>query len=506
MGKVKSAIITALLTAAIIVLALFATISCNVPGSNGVNRYNSFISKIPLGRELTGEAGTTVYADGVITKSKYELDVYGNAEKASEYADKYSFDESSGYYIEKDKLGEDDGAALAESVAKDAEIISNRFSLKGYSSYSVSVVNKYAIKICVPTGFSYAAYKGYDSSERSTALEGVSHAVSYFVMEGGLDLRDGESYEDSHSLITNVNEDFNTYFSGASYYAMGGNFAVRLKVTENGFEKLNSILDTGDEDSDSQTLYLFVGENNLTLTFSTGTPLEDRTLYFQTTQNYARDYSIILSSVISGGRLQNAYHNPAISDTAATSIVTFTPSFGKNAPVFFGVFVLIIILLAAVLPIFKYKKLGLVNALMVLTYSVALVTAILLTGAQLTIAGALVAAFGLAALCFSNFYTFEAIRKQISLGNTFQTSVKRGYKNTLFAVLDIHVVLVVAAVLMALVGVGELASCGLIFVIGSIASIILYWFTRFMWFVTVSPARNKFSFCGYEREVDEDDD
>ena len=41
MGKIKSAIITAILLAAILVLGFFATVSCAVPNSNGVKRYNS---------------------------------------------------------------------------------------------------------------------------------------------------------------------------------------------------------------------------------------------------------------------------------------------------------------------------------------------------------------------------------------------------------------------------------------------------------------------------------
>ena len=61
MGKVKSAIITALLLAAIVVLSLFAVISCDVPGSNHVKRYNSFLSGIHLGADLSGEAYALLY-------------------------------------------------------------------------------------------------------------------------------------------------------------------------------------------------------------------------------------------------------------------------------------------------------------------------------------------------------------------------------------------------------------------------------------------------------------
>lgn len=90
MGKVKSAIITALLVAAIVVLSLFAVISCDVPGSNGVKRYNSFISSIHLGGDLSGEAYTLLYPEGVISVSDYSLVAEDEAnEDYQEYKDKY---------------------------------------------------------------------------------------------------------------------------------------------------------------------------------------------------------------------------------------------------------------------------------------------------------------------------------------------------------------------------------------------------------------------------------
>ena len=67
MGKIKSAIITAILLAAIVVLAFFATVSFPVAGSNGVKRFNSFISSIHLGSDFTGEATTVLYPEGVIS-------------------------------------------------------------------------------------------------------------------------------------------------------------------------------------------------------------------------------------------------------------------------------------------------------------------------------------------------------------------------------------------------------------------------------------------------------
>ena len=45
--------------------------------------------------------------------------------------------------------------------------------------------------------------------------------------------------------------------------------------------------------------------------------------------------------------------------------------------------------------------------------------------------------------------------------------LKSAYKNLLTGILELHVILLVAAILLALVCVGEIASCGLIFLIAT---------------------------------------
>lgn len=500
MGKVKSAIITVLLVAAIIVLALFATVSCDVPGSNGVKRYNSFISSIPLGSELTGDASVILYPAGVITEAEYERAVE-NDEKKEEYQEKYEYIEESALYVEKDKLTDEEGKDIrdcfAASVKCDAQIISDRLSKKGYSSYSVAVVDTYCIKITVPTGFTYAAYSGHSSNAREDALTEITHAISYLSLDGSLSLRSASTYADNNSLYFEQEEnEFNSFFKSAKLYSRSGVFAVRINLTDKGFEEFNKIL----TNSNASTAYLFAGETNLQLSFSVGEGLSDKSMYFQADKADAQDYAILINSIANGNMLANKYN-----ENSNSTLVSTTPVYGENAALYLAILVLVIILVAAVAPIIKYKKLGLVNALMVLAYAVAITTAILLTGTMLTIGGIFTALLGLALMCFSNFFTFEAVRRETALGRTISASVKLGYKKSIFGVLDVHVILVIASFLMWQIGVGELAACGLIFLIGSLASFVLYWFTRFMWYALSSPARNKFAFCGFVREVGEDD-
>lgn len=500
MGKVKSAIITALLVAAILVLALFATISLNLSG--GVKRYNSFVSKISLGGDFSGYASTVIYPEGVRSDADYkdvvnDLDE-NNAKKREEYQSKYT--QKGSLWVDKDKLGGDEGAAFAQSVSSDAEIISDRLSQKGYTSYSVSVVDGYAIKISVPTGFSYAALKNYDSNERNSALTQIGHSVNYLTLDGELSLRDSSTYEGSKSVLLKIGERMDDYVKSASVYSLGGNNALKIELTNEGFTQVNAALT---KQGASGTAYLFMGETSLGLTFTMGTELTDKTLYFEADKSYSEDYAIAIDSVARGNTIQNKYNDAK--ESSGSTLVSVGPEFGEYAAVWLGVTILVIIVAAVIYSVIKYRLLGLVNAIMIMAYSVALATALLLTGVQVTIAGALTAVLGLAVLCVSNFYAFESVRYETAAGRTIQSSVKLGYKKSLFGILDVHIVLIIASAVMALAGVGELAACGLIFLIGVAASYVLHWLTRFMWYVLSSPVRNKFKFCGFERKVEDDE-
>ena len=506
MGKVKSAIITALLVAAIVVLSLFAVISCDVPGTNGVRRYNSFISNIRLGGDLSGEAYTLLYPEGVISVADYNLVVEdedeSNKDKRDEYINGYVRHE--GVYVESDKHNQE----FAESILADAEILNKRFGEKGYSGYSVTVEDGYVIRVSVPTNFTYAAYKyndaahSYnDASGRSDALTAIGNTVQLLTYSGELSLRDGAEYETSNSILS-IKEDFATYFDNISYYRMGGTRAVKLDLSKEGFDKLNEVL-TLSSDSDSSA-YIYVGENNMQLTLTMGTALENRTLLFTPSTVDANDYAIVLSSVIKGDVLTNSYNT----DTAGsgTVIVAATPAFGEYAAIYVLVAMLLVLAAGITASVVKYKKLGLVSTIMSFIYALVIVCALMLLEIQLTIGGAITAVLGYALLTFTNIRVFEAVRGETLSGRTLQASVKTGYKKTLFTVLDLHIVLVVVSAIIALVCKGELAACGLILFIAVICSYILYWFTRFMWFVISSLVKDKFKFCGFKREVLDDED
>ena len=496
MSKVKSAIITAILVAAIIVLGLFAVITCDVPGSNGVEKYNGFIGNIRLGSEFTGEAYTMLYPEGVISAADYNL---------LDEEDQGKYKKCDGLYIESDKIAnEKDAKEFKCSIANDAKILAQRFGKKDRSSFSVSVVDNFAIKVTLPASFSYAAYKSfeedYDSTARSNSLTELSHTVQYLMPSGTLAIKDSTD-DDAQSILTyKETPNFYKYFKSASVYSMGGTNALRIDLTEDGFNKLNSALIAG-----SGSAYLFIGDVSLQLTLSMGSALEDKSMMF-TTQNvsYAEDLAIAIDSVIHNNVITNSFNTDKAG--SGTQIVTQTSSFGRYAAVYLGATILLVILAAIVGNIVKYKKLGIVGGLITLVYSLVMVTALLVLDIEVTMAGAFVLVLGLVLLTFSNIVVFEAVRKEVEAGRTVQAAVKVGYKKTLSTLLDMHIILWVVSAIVALVCVGELAACGLIFFVASLASYALYWFTRFMWYVLISPAKDKFAFCGFKREAYDDED
>lgn len=515
MGKIKSAIITALLVAAIAVLAFFSLFSWQVPGTNGVKRYNSFISSIHLGADLTGEASTVLYPEGVITAADYNFgmpeipegeEAEGlSAEELNELKDKQSeyiakYVKRSDLYIEQDAIDEYGEDAFKANVKKDAEVLSNRLGEKGYSSYSVSVQDNYTIKVTVPTNFTYSAYKQYDSASRSTQTTAISRTMQMLSYNGDLTLRNSEVGKTQYdNILTPVKSEISDYIKSVSKYSMAGNYAVKINLTSAGRDRFryitNSIVDNA---SDDKAIGFYVGDNQL-LSLTVSSIIDESSFYITVDEAYAQDYAIILDSVVHGETLTLGYNSDNL------SVVYGTAPLGENAAIFLGVAMLLVLVAAVAYSVIRYKKLGLVNVIMIAIFALTITIALLLIEIQLTLAGAFTAVLGLALMCGSNFAVFESVRGETKKGKTIQSSVKSGYKNMLTGILDLHVILIAVSLMLALICVGELAACGLIFFISSVASYVLYWFTRFMWYVISSPVKNKFAFCGFTREEQIDD-
>jgi preprotein translocase subunit SecD len=502
MGKVKSAIISALLIAVIVVGAVFATVSYTY--AEGVKRYNSVLSSITLGSEFTGNAETVIYPEGVISNADY---LFKMPEEDGEDKDAFlaKYKQNGGVWVEKstDSDGNyiDEFSVSAADVAHDAAILADRFGERGYTGYSVSVQDDYSIKLSVPTNYSYAAYRENDTTTRSTALSAISQTFSTLTLSGGLSLRNTEvGYKDSTSLsslsLTKKTEDINSYFKSISKYGVGQSYAVKLNLTSDGATFIESAT-TKVADSSDQTILFYIGESQL-LSLTCEESLSGSSFYISANDSAtASDYSIVLSSVVSGNTLSLVY--------SYDEIVSETSEYGTSLALFFAIGTAIILLAFVIFFIVRYKWLGAVKALLLVGYALAMLYLVYLLPIVVTVPVALTMVAGLVLTACVDLYIFEAVRKETKLGRTMQSSVKTAYKKSWLGVLDLHIVLLVASICLLLIGVGEISACGFALMVAVIVSYLFHWITRFLWYIESTPAKDKFAFCGMKREAYEDD-
>ncbi|MCM1439219.1 MAG: hypothetical protein NC131_08455 [Roseburia sp.] len=513
MSKVKSVIITVLLALAIAVAAFFAVIS--FPVANNVKRLNSIASNIHLGADLSGYAYTTVYPEGVITAGEY-----GTLSDS----DQTAYAAVGGLYYDTTKY--ESVEQLKKDVSADAVNLNKRFGQKGYSSYSVAVEDGVSVKISVPTDYTYAAYKGNDSSLQSSRLSVANAALSSLTAYGELTLRttdtsismtdsNGNSItydctkrgkdkwveiakvdgSNTYSLANGDSE--SAYFKSITSSTVGNVSRITFNFTAEGREKFKE-LTTRASSSSSQTIYFCVGDRVL-VNFSCTSVINEKSLVLQASDsNTAENAAIAMNSAAGGGALKLIYRD-------YENALTTKAAGGENAALLMFIASVVVLAGLCAFLIVKYKKLGAVVSAIAVVFALVIIYALFLLNIQVTFAVILTAMLLLGLFVISNAVVFTETKRLTESGRTMQASVKEAYKNVLMTVTDLHIVLVVVAILLATVGVGEVAACGLISVIGVVASYVLYWFTRFMWYATSSPVKDKFRFAGLKRVVYEDD-
>lgn len=501
MGKVKSAIITALLVIAIIVAAFFATVSYPI---GTVERYNSIASSISLGSDLSGNAYAVLYPDGVISAQDY---LFKSDDEKADY------EKVGGVYVESEKVSGDNRAQLIASVANDAEKITKRLADKGYSSYSVSVEDGITIRVSVPTNYSYAEYKGNSQTTQSSTLSVASTAITTLTVDGRFSLRTTDrtlstrsdeytdlTYIDSTLTatypLTPVKDDVTEYFSSISSYVVGSTPVLSMSLTTLGRESLKTISSKVAE-SDVQTIYFFVGDTQmLALTCDEEIDLDTLQLSMSDAAS-AENIAIAMNSAVNGEALSLTYE--------LGDVFTSVADAGDNAALFAFIASIVVLVLAIVALIVIYKKLGIVVGLMSLVYALVIIYALYLLEIEFTLFALVMAFVGLLLFITSNAVVFEEVRRQAKTGKTIQSSVKTAYKRTVLTILEMHLIILVACIITLFVAVGEVAACGYIMFIATLASYILYWLTRLFWYVMSAPAKDKFAFGGFKREVFGDD-
>lgn len=515
MSKVKSAIITAIVVIAIVVAAVFGVASLNV---SATQRYNSIAASIPLGSDYTGYVFTTIYPEGVITQS--EFNALSDEDKASYVAE-------GDLYFSEEESGNKTLEEIKEAVSADAAIISQRLSERGLTDYYVSVRDGISIVAGVPSGYTYAAYKGDSSTDRSNALTLSANTLGYLLADGELTLRtsdasitlgdddtsatvdmtqNADEYTDADILgdgsatypFIGPTEDFTQYFSSVTSYTFGGTHVLSFSLTEEGREKMREISSTAAY-SDSQAIYMCIGDTQVLSITSSSTIDSDTMQFSMSDASVAGDTATVLNSVVSGGTLSADYRS-------IDTVLSSTAAGGENAALLAFIGCVVVLAALCVAAIIKYKKLGGVLSLSFIILALVMLYALYILSVQVTLEVLITCLGVLVLFAATNLFVLNEVRAQCKTGKTMQAAIKAAYKRTLMGIIDIHVIILVAAILLASVAVGAAAACGLILVVGTIASYVLYWFTRFMWHTCSAPQRNKFAFGGFKREVYGDDE
>ena len=503
MGKKKSVALMVFLTIVMIALCglvLFPSVPV------GVKDWKPVVSQYDFSTELDGGYYAYYYPEGVIPATKYDDELQGYQElvddakddkekkEAQDEYDKYvdSYKPYKGLYLStEDKYGifvnyENISEDFTSSFNKTAQEIVERYEKRGYSDYSVSIVDDYSIRVELPK-----AEKNYSS------------VLSMFAYTGEMSITVGDE------VVTELKEDAKASdliesFSVSTRYNMA---YVKVKFTEAGEEMIEREKgNLTDSTTATTAIHVKIGEHDLLQIYSDSIKdnnREARTLYVEKeNKDVVEVYSILLNSALEN-ELDFTF------DLNRIEAREFEAVHGDNTTKLLYIALGVILLASLILPAVKMGRFGVVSAYTNLSYLAVLAICYkFLLGSvfELTLGGVLVFLAGFVLVNVVQAYIYAAIKKEFAQGKTVMSSVKGGYKKTLWNIVDIYAVLLLGAISLffAIGGVSTLAIHALVAVVmGAFCN--LLW-ARFINHVYLSASKNQFKYFRFVREEDDDDD
>ncbi|MBE7084631.1 MAG: hypothetical protein E7368_01085 [Clostridiales bacterium] len=505
MGKKKSVALMVLLTIVMIALCglvLFPSVPV------GVKDWKPVALQYDFSTELDGGYYAYYYPEGVIPATEYEDDLKGYQElvndakddkekkEAQDQLDKHvdSYKAYKGLYLStEDKYGifvnyEEISQDFTSSFNKTAKEIVKRYEKKGYSDCSVSVVDDYSIRVELPK-----AEKNYSSVFSMLAYTGEMRIT---IGDGDELVKEMKEDAKASDLIESV--------SVSTRYNMA---YVKVKFTEAGEEMIAREKENlTDSNTATTAMHIKVGEHDILQIYSDSIKennREARPFYVEKeNKDVVEIYSILLNSA-----LEN--ETEFTFDLSRIEAREFESVHGDNTITLLYIALGIILLASIILPVIKMGRFGIVGAYTNLSYlTVVAICYKFLLGSvfELTLGGVLVFIAGLVLVNVLQAYIYSAIKKEFSQGKTVMSSVKGGYKKTLWNIVDIYAVLVLGAICLfiGVGGVSTLAVHALVaLVMGAFCN--LLW-ARFINYVYLSASKNQFKYFRFVREEDDDDD
>ena len=516
MGNKKSVVFMIFLTIVIAVLcAITAFPAFTVPGT--VKKWNPAVLQYDLGADLGGGYYAYYYPEGVIPEAEYNSNLaeLTEAVETAEAADKQKAEDEKKEYEESylkiagsslcfskdekldivanDQLTDSFKTAFEEAAAE----IAARFERKAYSNYRVSVVDGYALRVELP---------------KSEDTEKTSLLLTSFAQTGKMTLeKGGELVEELKASDADISD----LIDGMSVKTMNvGKVAyLEIRFTKAGREMLKSIkgelsssteAESSTDSSSIVSLDVKIGDEKIVSIYSDSI-MDNNTVRVFPVDGMNKDYvetiKIMMESVIDKGEFDINFE--------ISSVRTFDPVYGDNALTLLYIALAIAIAAILVLPIVKMGRFGGVSTYTTLSYFIitALCFSFITSGTfEITLGSILVFLAGMVLVNVMQYYIYGAIKTEFNLGKTVDSSVKGGYKKTLWTVVDVYVVLLLGALalLIGASGLHTLALQALICVItGAFCN--LLW-ARFINYTYLSASKNKYKYFRFVREDDDDDE
>ena len=524
MGKKKSVVLMVILTIVIVALCAITVFPAfPLPWTDGVQKWNPAVLQYDVGAELGGGYYTYYYPEGVISESEYKNDVKAltdsvNAvpdtdteekQKRQDALDEYveSYMQHKGLYLSKnddfniytsktaDNITDDFKAAFK---AASQEIIA-RYEKKGYADYRVSVVDDYAMRIELP--------KSDDNANLS---------FSYLSATGKITLaKGGEVLPDIEEGVA-----VSTYIKKVSVATKYKQAFLKIKFTDagkaliNGFK--NELTESSAGSDSATTLDIKIGDQTIVSIYKDSLMedgfknLEARVLPVEEAyKNRVETVKILLDSSLKTGGFDVEFNIPNNPNDFSNQIRTFEPIYGNNMLDLLYIALGLILLTLIVLPIVKMGRYGGVSAYTTASYLIVtgLCFAFITNGIfEITLGSVLVFMAGLALVNALQYYIYCAMKGEFDAGKTVVSSVKSGYKKTLWTIVDIYAVLLLSA-LALLVGAGGLHTMAIQAIICIVTGAFcnLLW-ARFINFTFLSASKDKYKYFRFVREEDDDDE
>ena len=490
MGKKKSVVLMTLLTIVIVVLcALVAFPRFPI----GISNWSPIAERYDFDSTLGGGYYTYYYPQGVISETVYLDNLSAlEGEEADDYKKKYkNFD---GLYLSTDV---DDGVldssgevtetfqAQFETFAKE---VNSRFEKKGYSAYRVAVVNNYSLRVEIP------------KSESQTA-----EVFTQLAKTGAVTIeKGGELVDELKEEGVNADDLISGFSTGTRYKAT----YLKVSFTNKGkalISRVKSELSESSAGESATTLDIKVGDEVVVKIYKDAIVSgnrEARPMALNETEGHRIEtYAIMLNSVL--------HNDVELKVDASHEIRVFTPAYGEAVVTLLYIALGISLLAILILPIVKMGRFGVVSAYGTLSYFiVAGICFKYITGGvfEFSLGTVFVFLAGLVLMNVLQAQLYNAVKNEFDLGKTVESSVKGGYKKTIWGVVDVYAVLLLSAIVLLFAGAGVFTMA-----LQAIICIVTGAFCNLLWlrginYMFLSASKNKFKYFRFVREDDDDDE